>query len=130
MREIDEIILHCSWSDVVAHDNAKTIDRWHKARGWRGIGYHFVIVKSGLIELGRPLIEVGAHAKGRNFYSIGICLTGKKSFSDKQLSTAKILIKILLSAFDLDKSNVLGHYEINNNKTCPMIDMDWFRNQL
>lgn len=68
-----DIILHhaasakCSVSDVHS---------WHLKNGWAGIGYHFFIMKDGSVYQGRPLDRVGAHAKGANSYSIGICFEG------------------------------------------------------
>ena len=68
------IVLHHSASPDVP---AAEIHAWHLARGWAGIGYHFVIRKNGNIEQGRPLEAIGAHAgPGVNGYSIGICLCG------------------------------------------------------
>ena len=68
------VILHHSAScDVPAAE----IHAWHLAKGWAGIGYHFVIRKDGSIERGRPLEMIGAHVgPGVNGYSIGICLAG------------------------------------------------------
>lgn len=68
------IVLHHSASPDV---NAAEIHTWHLARGWAGIGYHFVIRRNGQIERGRPLEMIGAHAgPGINGHSIGICLCG------------------------------------------------------
>lgn len=73
-RSTSLIVLHHSASPDVS---AATIHAWHLARGWAGIGYHFVIRKNGDIERGRPLEMIGAHAgSGVNGSSIGICLSG------------------------------------------------------
>ncbi|HHD11115.1 MAG TPA: hypothetical protein ENK42_01615 [Deltaproteobacteria bacterium] len=83
MRRIDKIIIHCSASDF---GSAALIDRWHRERCWRMIGYYYVILNGyrkkgrynkdddGLIEPGRPIEEIGAHCRGQNRTSIGICL--------------------------------------------------------
>ena len=76
MREINKIVVHCSATQEGKNISAATIDKWHKKRGWRGIGYHYVIGLDGLIELGRPVEQVGAHVKGHNKNSIGICYVG------------------------------------------------------
>ena len=73
MRDIDKIIIHCSATQEGKEISAATIDEWHKKRGWRGIGYHYVIGLDGMIEYGRPITETGAHVKGHNKGSIGIC---------------------------------------------------------
>ena len=69
----------------------KDIDRWHKERGWWGIGYHYLIRKNGIIEDGRPLTMVGAHAKGRNHY-VGIALVGYGDFTPQQITSLKRLL--------------------------------------
>ena len=84
------VIHHTASHDV----SAKEIDRWHKERGWDGIGYHFLIRKNGDIEKGRPLYKQGAHAKGRNNW-IGIALTGYDKFTKEQIASLKALIKKL-----------------------------------
>lgn len=69
-----QIVLHHSASQDVP---AAVIHSWHLARGWAGIGYHFVIRKNGNIERGRPQDSIGAHAGAEvNARSIGICLSG------------------------------------------------------
>lgn len=70
----NQIIIHHSASADVP---AAEIHKWHKNRGFSGIGYHFLIRQDGTIEEGRPLETIGAHAgKEGNPDSIGICLTG------------------------------------------------------
>ena len=81
------VIHHTASHDV----SAKTIDKWHKERGWDGIGYHYVIRKDGRVEKGRDLSKRGAHTKNRNRY-IGIALTGNGTFTDRQLSSLRKLI--------------------------------------
>lgn len=77
---VTEAIIHTSatpggWSQgMTVLDVVGEIDRWHKERGWKGIGYHRVIMPNGDIGIGRSLYEVGAHVKGHNTGSIGICL--------------------------------------------------------
>jgi len=81
------VIHHTASFDV----SANTIDRWHKARGWDEIGYHFVIRANGDIEEGRPLTKKGAHAKGRNHY-VGIALTGFNDFTAMQIKSLRGLL--------------------------------------
>lgn len=82
MRTIDHIIIHCSatppnWMDGEGVEAKRDeIDRWHKERGWRGFGYHALIDRDGSIAQGRPFSEQGAHARGLNAHSIGVCLVG------------------------------------------------------
>ena len=84
MRQIDHIIVHCSYTPPSMDIGAETIREWHtlpkpKGRGWSDIGYHWVIRRNGTVEAGRSEERAGAHAKGYNQDSIGICLIGGKS---------------------------------------------------
>lgn len=81
------VIHHTASPDV----SAKTIDRWHRARGWKGIGYHFLIHQDGTVEAGRPLNRKGAHAKGRN-NRIGIALCGYDTFTKEQIAALKCVL--------------------------------------
>lgn len=76
-RVIEYIVFHTSASgdqDI----GAKEIREWHKEKGWSDIGYHYVIRRDGTIEQGRPLEKIGAHVRGYNSRSIGICMIGGK----------------------------------------------------
>ena len=149
MAQIKNIIIHCSDSPF---GNVNDIRQWHKEKGWRDIGYHFVILNglldpdfylpalNGSIECGRPLDgdkwivgnEVGAHALGYNKNSIGICLIGETAFTPDQHFSLLTLIKDLIAHFAECKIKVLGHCETEKGrgKTCPNIDMDKFRSFL
>lgn len=136
MRNIPGIIVHCSDSPQGRGDNAETIDRWHKERGFKRIyknktyhiGYHYVILESGIIENGRPLEITGAHASGFNDY-IGICLIGRKSFTEEQMVGLEQLIKGLKVQFSIKSENIIGHYAVSH-KTCPNIDIEEFKRDI
>lgn len=99
--DLSKAVIH----HTASHDvSAETIDKWHKERGWDGIGYHFVIRKDGTIEEGRNINKIGAHAKGRNNY-IGIALTGYDKFTEEQKLS---LIQLLL---DLKVTHIERHHE-------------------
>lgn len=83
MREINEIIIHCSatrprWmADATADEKVEEIRRWHvEGNGWSDIGYHYVIDRNGVVVNGRPVRRAGAHCYGRNRHSVGVCLLG------------------------------------------------------
>ena len=76
MRQIKEIILHCSATPEGKDYTVETIRKWHLARGFNDIGYHYVIYRDGSIHKGRPIEKAGAHTTGHNSYSIGICYIG------------------------------------------------------
>jgi len=130
------IIIHCSDSKF---GDANIIREWHIKRGWRDIGYHFVILNGviqfgtecvdeldGIVEVGRSLMDTGAHCKGYNAKSIGICLIGVESFTPNQLVSLRELVQDIQKQFNDLK--IYGHYELDDKKTCPNIDMDWLRN--
>ena len=138
MRNISEIIIHCSASEF---GDAKAIDVWHRQRGWRMIGYHYVILNGyrmahtdyspeddGVIESGRTEEDIGAHCLNHNSHSIGICLIGNHLFTQKQLfESLPELVFSLIRKYNLSINSVYGHYEFNSNKTCPNIDMKKYR---
>lgn len=76
MRNITEIIIHCTATPAGRNVSVAEIDRWHRQRGFRSIGYHFIVGLDGSIRPGRPLAEPGAHCLGHNAVSIGIAYVG------------------------------------------------------
>lgn len=127
-REIGKIILHCSASDLPTHDHINVITRWHiEERKFKSVGYHFVISKYSGIQIGRPLWEAGAHTKGHNKDSIGICLSGEKIFTDNQIDDAKKLCAMLCFTYGLDHRYIFGHNHFNKDKLCPVFDVGIIR---
>ncbi|MDE7449444.1 MAG: N-acetylmuramoyl-L-alanine amidase [Paramuribaculum sp.] len=76
MRQITEIIVHCTATPAGRPVSVTEIDRWHRARGFRSIGYHYVVGLDGTVMEGRPEQQTGAHCKGHNSRSIGVCYVG------------------------------------------------------
>lgn len=76
MRQINKIIIHCSASREGQSLTVADIDKMHRARGWNGIGYHYIVDIDGSVHGGRPVEKVGAHVSGHNADSIGICYVG------------------------------------------------------
>ena len=144
MRErtaIKKIILHCSDSEF---GDATLIDHWHKEKGWTGIGYHFVITNGvragggrynhaadGWVQPGRDLAIVGAHCKGQNTNSVGVCLIGKHHFTARQLYEGlPNLLEQLFLELDLSPEHVFGHCEFDPGKTCPNFNVEMLRKLL
>ena len=104
------------------------IDRWHRARGFRKIGYHFVIYRNGDIHVGRSLSEIGAHCKGHNAISIGICYIGGLSKDGKPKDTRTIEQKAALLDLitqlkeEFPHATIHGHNEFSA-KACPCSDV-------
>lgn len=127
MRIITLIIIHCSAVMPSQTSSAEQIDAWHKARGWKGIGYHYVIRRDGSIEKGRPESQVGAHCKDHNRHSIGVCYEGGLDASGKpadtrteeQKAAMNALVKSLRESYP--DAVVVGH-NVFSSKACPCFD--------
>lgn len=129
MREIDDIIIHCSATKEGIDYHAADIDRWHKDRGFRCIGYHYVIDLDGTVELGRPVNEVGAHCieQRKNKTSIGICYIGglnSQGEPDDTRTPAQIIAleKLLSQLCASYRVPIHGHRDYCKNKKCPCFD--------
>ena len=112
------IILH--HSEVASSHTAEDIHQWHKNNGWAGIGYHYLVDKIGEVYEGRPRGTVGAHARGHNEESIGVCFEGdfnKESMNEKQENAAIILLTILSLAYS--DAELRMHNDFNPQKNCP-----------
>ena len=125
MRKIDKIILHCSDSDIKAHDDVRVIREWHKKRNFKDIGYHYYIRKDGMIQKGRTWGTVGAHCRGQNKASLGICLGGRYKFTQKQFESLRELLNRIER--ELGELDIYGHYAFSE-KTCPNFDVEQFVN--
>ena len=117
------------WKSVIGKDfSVEDIDRWHRQRGFNGIGYHFVIYRDGSIHAGRSKRQIGAHCKGHNTISIGICYIGGLSTNGKpkdtrtaaQKASLRALVEQLQEEFPL--ATVHGHNEFAA-KACPCFDV-------
>lgn len=128
LDKINKIILHCSDSDLPEHDNINVIKEWHLKRGFVDVGYHYFIDKKGHIFEGRKLNIEGAHCKGQNSDSVGICLSGRHDFRTAQYLTLELLIYSLFDMFG--EINIFGHCDFNENKTCPNFDYKTFMDRL
>lgn len=126
MRQVNEIIVHCSASDWPKHDNVQTIMEWHKEKGFNGIGYHYFIDSRGAVFQGRDLAKAGAHCYGRNKSTVGICLSGDRHFSLGQIKSLLKLRESLKNIFPAlrTEANILTpHNRYNEKKECPRIDV-------
>lgn len=129
-ENVKGVVLHCSDSPYARHDNPSTIDVWHRERGFTMIGYHYFINKRGDIYTCRPTDIKGAHVRGHNSNTLGICLGGRDTFGVSQMVSAKHLTNWLLRKFYISFSNIKGHYELDKGKTCPNFKMSEFRKTL
>ncbi|MFZ5942906.1 MAG: peptidoglycan recognition family protein [Bacillota bacterium] len=130
------------WREIVIHHSAsprgfwrgekwvsvdgEMIRGWHvNERGWSDIGYHYVVLPDGKVEVGRPLDKIGAHTRAgnRNFTAIGICLIGNfeyDSVGPEQLKGLVNLIKKLQRVYNIPVEKIETHKEIpGSNTQCP-----------
>ncbi|WP_244270929.1 N-acetylmuramoyl-L-alanine amidase [Vibrio splendidus] len=123
------ITVHCSATPPQQDVDVAEIRRWHKKRGWRDVGYHFVIRRNGDVELGRLLSQTGAHVKGHNKGNIGVCLVGgcnaelqpEDNFTLAQRKALFGLMAALQEQFLIPDDNVKGHKDWGVNKACPVM---------
>lgn len=151
-----KIVIHCSATPNGKPFTAKDIDCWHKVRGFKRtpqairyfnsdlkhIGYHFVIGVDGFVETGRQVGEIGAHVKGHNRNSLGICLIGgvtengqnHAEFTEAQWDALHDLLVKLQSRFP--NAKIYGHRDLSPDlngdgmiqpcewiKACPNFDV-------
>ena len=125
MRPLKRIILHCTATPEGKHFDVATIRRWHvKDRGWKDIGYHYVIYIDGSVHEGRPVEQVGAHTSGHNSDSIGVVYVGgvdkngkaKDTLNEAQETAMVNLIKALRE--EHGEMSLHGHNEFAA-KACP-----------
>ena len=89
-KKIKYLIVHCS--DTSNDFTAIDIHKMHLNFGWDGIGYHKVILRNGKVENGRPEYWIGAHVKGLNKKSLGVCLVGRSKFTNHQFASLKLIL--------------------------------------
>lgn len=136
MRKITAIVLHYSATYPDQDFGAADIRKMHLARGFRDVGYHYVIKRDGTVERGRPEAEVGAHVSGHNANSIGICCIGGLDRStganvgvdnrtDWQKQSTIRLVRELLARYP--GAEVVGHRDLGPTQ-CPGFDVrSWWR---
>jgi len=129
MRDIRKIIIHAADTTASMDIGADEIRRWHvEDNGWSDIGYHYVIRRDGTVEPGRPEHQPGAHVRGHNKDSIGICLVGGKprfNFAYVQMDALMDLVTALKEAHP--NATVHGHRDFDQGKRCPCFDVQaWF----
>ena len=151
------ITVHCSASKKGRYLTAAEIKKFHtdpkpKGRGWRDIGYHFVIRTDGVVEGGRPLTMQGAHVAGHNKDNIGICLVGGldsngnpcNTFSSEQFHALYALLIQLCEEHDILFGDICGHRDFSPDlngdgeitsdeyiKECPCFNVrEWFKAKL
>lgn len=147
-HKISRAILHCAavpagWAEKrTGLQAAKEIDRWHRDKGWAGIGYHFLVMPDASVVTCRPLNKVGAHTLGQNAGSVGILLVESAlierieasplhHFTPGQVSAVKGLLAGLDAA--CGGLSVSGHNAHDRHRLCPgfrVRSVDWLPERL
>ena len=128
MREINKIIVHCSATREGENFEVAEIRKWHLARGFNDIGYHFYIDLYGEIHKGRDINKIGAHCKGHNRNSIGICYCGgveadgKTPKDTRNTEQKQALICVLKTLKAMYPNAVIHSHKDVANKACPSFD--------
>ena len=146
-RRTDYIVIHCSATGPDSDIGADEIDDMHRRRvpPFDMIGYHAVIRRDGQIEFGRHFDETGAHVKGQNYRSVGVCMVGgvdkngeaEDNFTDDQFDSLTAVVVMLQRAYP--DAEVLGHRDLSPDldgdgvieehewlKECPSFDVrEW-----
>lgn len=123
-RKVNKIVVHHTGSDVpfLGVDSWRSIDRYHKRRGWMGIGYHFGITPEGRVWVLRPIHLVGAHAEGHNVGSIGVVVWGNRQKTHTAIIKLAEFVALLSKRFG---AAVFFHKDLKKT-ACPNIDKQRF----
>lgn len=128
------IMLHHSASFDSDLLNAIEYERYHRSRGWRDIGYHWIVEKIDGVYvalMGRPMYMTGSHCKGMNNLAIGVCLAGnfdEAPVPDAQFQEAVELVSGLIEVTEIPIYNIVAHNDYSNTN-CPgdKLDLGGFR---
>ena len=128
--DVKYLVVHSSATPPSMDIGAAEIAIWHREKGWTTIGYHVVIRRDGTIEYGRNFGTRGAHVRGYNNKSLGVCLIGgvdshmeaEDNFRDEQFNSLERVLTALQGLFP--ESEVIGHRDLPSVRTkCPSFDV-------
>jgi N-acetylmuramoyl-L-alanine amidase len=152
--KIKYLVVHCSATKGSRNHKFEDVDFWHRKKGWDGCGYHYVIERDGTIKAGRPENKRGAHVRGFNSQSLGICLIGGLGVGNKiqegihvaYTQEQELALTQLLDGlhWKYPKAKILGHRDLSPDangdgrversewlKACPCFDVvPWVEHNL
>lgn len=133
-REVNELVVHHSVSATTT--TPEQIRAWHKQRGFSGPGYHWLLREKEdgtweIVDLRDEALQ-GAHARGHNPHSLGICVAGDYTRAPLSQGARDLLLGHLLGlcrALALTPEQVRGHREVERPgyTECPGFDMEPIR---
>lgn len=130
-KKVKYLIVHCTATAEGVDFTVADVDRWHRAQGWDGIGYHYLVYRDGSIHEGRSTTRVGAHCAGMNSVSIGVCYVGgcaPDGHTPKDTRTIKQKAALVTLLSRLKRTypgvRIVGHNHFNKGKACPSFDAD------
>ena len=130
MRTITLVIVHCSAVRPSQTSSAAQIDKMHRERGMKSIGYHYVVRRDGTLEMGREEGETGSHCKDHNRHSIGVCYEGGLDSNgnpcDTRTAEQTVALYELLKELHerYPRALICGHHTFNPQKACPCFDVE------
>lgn len=120
--DIRYIVLHCSATRSTQDYSPEALERDHRARGFRGIGYHYYVRRSGEVIPCRPLDQIGAHVRGYNHCSWGVCYEGGLDSTGQPADTRTpkqraSLLRLLRQLKDYaPQAHILGHRDLSPDR--------------
>ena len=128
MRRIDLIVIHCSATRCNHSFPVTALIRCHADR-FGFTGYHYYITRDGETYQTRHEQLVGAHAKGYNSHSLGVCYEGGLNrygrTADTRTEAQKRALLKLLKRLKKEhpQAQILGHRDLPKvKKACPCFD--------
>ncbi|ADV42451.1 N-acetylmuramoyl-L-alanine amidase [Bacteroides helcogenes] len=142
MRKINYIVVHCSATREGHALTLQALEAEHRRRGFSTTGYHYYIRRDGTVLGTRSLELAGAHCRGHNAHSIGVCYEGgldaegnpKDTRTPEQRWALRLLIHQLLKQFR--NARLCGHRDLSPDldgngtveacewtKQCPCFDV-------
>ena len=129
-REIKLLVIHCSATRCNESFTVEQLRQCHLQRGFKDIGYHFYITRNGELHHCRPVSEPGAHVRGFNRHSIGICYEGgldeegRPTDTRTQAQRFALLDLLTILKHQYPDAQILGHYQLSASihKACPCFD--------
>lgn len=136
-EKTDYLVVHCAATPASMDIGVEDIRRWHRQKGWLDVGYHYVIRRDGTVEEGRHVDTQGAHVRGENHRSVGVCMVGGVSADSKRKATNNFTVEQFESLRALlgklrdmyPDAEIVGHRDLDGRKACPSFNVArWLKN--